>query len=544
MAAAADFVIIGSGGGSVCAAMACREAGLEPLILEKTEIFGGSTAWSGGVLWVPNHPLQAAAGVDDSPEAARTYLNTVVGETTPGSSEARREAFLESAPKLVAYLMGKGVPFRRCEGWSDYYDDLPGGCPRGRSLMTPLFNVKELGPTWAPRLRRGPVALPLDGTEGWRLQIPYSPSGLAAGLSVAARMAWQKATGKELLPVGMALQGRMLKAALAMQIAIQLNAPVVELVMKDGRVCGVRALVEGEEQVIEARRGVLINAGGFSHNATMRAQHLPAPWDPKWTNANPGDTGEMIEMAKVSGAWTDAMGEVIWLPSSEQPDGSLAWHVYDIAKPHCIVVDRSGRRIFNEGESYMAKGKAMYERGAVPCHAIFDAQHRSKYMWSVTFPGKPPQAWLDSGYMKTADTLEGLAAKCGVDAAGLRRTVEAFNGYARSGVDEEFGRGRRQYDRIFGDPGVKPNPALGAIERAPFYAVQIVPGDVGTCGGLVTDEHARVLREDRSPIPGLYATGNSTASVMGGVYPGAGASIAASFVFGWRAALHVSGAAH
>ena len=534
-----DVLIIGSGGGSVPAALACRDAGLEPLILEKTDRFGGSTAISGGVLWVPNNPLQKQAGVDDSALLARQYMDAVVGPETRASSRARREAFLEAGPRLIQYLLDKGIPFIRCEGWSDYYDDLPGGSARGRSLMVPLYDVNRLGDTWRPLLRRGPVPVPLQGTEGWRLQIPYSLDGMRAAASIAARVAWQRVTGTELVPVGMALQGRMLEAAISARIPIQLNCGVVQLLSRDGRITGAEVNVEGEARVIEARHGVIIDAGGFSHNQRMRSRYMPKPWDPKWTNANPGDTGELIEMAQALGAATEALDEAIWLPSSEQPDGSLAWHVYDIAKPHCIIVDQNGSRFMNEGESYMAKGKAMYRHNAVPCHAIFDANHRRKYMWSVTFPGKPPQEWIDSGYIKVADTLEDLASQCGIDPVGLDATVNRFNGFARTGSDEDFQRGARQYDRIFGDPRVSPNPALGTIERPPFYAVEIVPGDVGTCGGILTDEHARVLREDSTPIAGLYATGNSTASVMGGVYPGAGASIAASFVFGWLAAQHI-----
>jgi 3-oxosteroid 1-dehydrogenase len=541
--AAVDVVIIGSGGGSVPAALLCRDAGLEPLIIEKTDVFGGSTAISGGVLWIPNHPLQAPEGVADSAKLAREYMDAVIGPETKGSSRRRRDAFLNGGPRLIEYLASKGIPFIRCEGWSDYYDDMPGGCARGRSLMVPLFDATRLGKKWGSLLRRGPVALPLQGTEGWRLQIPYSFDGLRAAASIAWRVAWQRLRGSELLPVGMALQGRMLEAALKAEIPIIFGASVSELEFRDGRVGTVHVSVNGETRSIEARHGIIINAGGFSHNRHMRHRYMPKPWSPKWTNANPGDTGELIELAQTLGAATDALEEAIWLPSSEQPDGSLAWHVYDIAKPHCIIVDKLGTRFMNEGESYMAKGKAMYTHHAVPCYAIFDDNHRRKYMWSVTFPGKPPRDWIESGYMKVADTIHELAAACDIDSAGLESTVDRFNRFARVGKDDDFNRGARQYDRIFGDRRVKPNPALGPIEQGPFYAVKIVPGDVGTCGGIVTDEYARVLREDSSPIEGLYATGNSTASVMGGFYPGAGASIAGSFVFGWLAAEHIIAAA-
>jgi 3-oxosteroid 1-dehydrogenase len=191
----------------------------------------------------------------------------------------------------------------------------------------------------------------------------------------------------------------------------------------------------------------------------------------------------------------------------------------------------------------MANGQAMYAHGAVPAYAILDSRHRDWYPWGATPGGKTPQQWFDSGYMKKADTIADLAAQCGIDPSGLAATIERFNGFARTGKDEDFHRGDRAYDRVFADPSVKPNPALGAIDKPPFYAVEVFPGDVGTYGGIVTDEFARVLRGDGSVIPGLYATGNATASVTGKTYPGAGASIAASFVFGWVAARHAAGAA-
>jgi 3-oxosteroid 1-dehydrogenase len=538
----ADFVIIGSGGGSLCAAMAIVDAGRKPLILEKTDKVGGSTAMSGGVLWVPNHPLQKDAGVEDSYEKAKSYLDASVGDVGPSTSPARKEMFLRMGPKMVDYLRGKGLKFLRAEGWSDYHDELPGGCARSRSLTMEVFDANRLGPEWSAKLRRGPFDIPVRNIEGRRLQLmKRNLDGKLAAVRLGFRLIRKKLLGQQLVGMGAAIQGRMLEAALAHGVDIRLDSPVEELIEENGRVVGVRVSHGRQIRHIEAREGVLINAGGFARNAEMRRRYGPQPSSADWTNANPGDTGEMIEIAKTHGAATDLMDQAVWLVTSLQPNGSRAFHVLDIAKPHCIIVDKDGQRFLNEGQSYMRNGQAIYAHGAVPAYAILDARHREWYPWGVTPGGKPPQDWLDSGYMKQADTLEGIAAQCGIDPAGLKATAARFNGFCKTGKDLDFQRGDRAYDRVFADPSVKPNPALGPIERAPFYAVEVFPGDVGTYGGLVTDEYARVLREDGSIIPGLYATGNSTASVTGKTYPGAGASIAASFVFGWVAARHATG---
>jgi 3-oxosteroid 1-dehydrogenase len=287
---------------------------------------------------------------------------------------------------------------------------------------------------------------------------------------------------------------------------------------------------------------VLINAGGFSHNEEMRKQYQPQPSTTAWTNANPGDTGEMINIAKAHGAATDLMDATIWVAGTCPPGSARPRFAnMNLAKPHLILVDKQGQRFVNECVSYMELGQTMYAHGAVPAYMVFDHQHRSDYNWDMSPPGITPEAWISSGYMKRADTLEELAAMTGIDPAGLKATVARYNEFCKDGKDRDFQRGDREYDKYWADFTQKPNPTMGTIEKAPFYAVEAVPSDVGTFGGIMCDEHARVLRDDGSFIPGLYATGNCTASVMGRCYPGAGASIAAAFVFGYRAAQHATG---
>ncbi|MGF6995751.1 FAD-binding protein [Paraburkholderia sp. GAS32] len=556
-----DFVVVGSGGGSMCAALACKTAGKEALILEKQGKVGGSTGYSGGVWWLPNNHVMKRHGVNDSYERARQYFDAAVAYQGPGTSPARREAYLRTGPKMAEFLEQQGMQFVYADGWSDYYDTLPGGEPRGRSLLAKLFDIRELG-EWAPKLSRykGP-SIPANSNEFTELfLLKRTWGGKRKAMQLAGRMLYQKITGKELVSNGAALQGRMLQMALRADIPIWTDTPVGELIVEDGRVTGVVAIRNGREMRVHAREGVLLNAGGFSHNAEMRRKYQPQPSSSNWTNANPGDTGEVLEAAVGLGAAVDCMEEAWWVvtslgPNETLPEGARApdgsplpfMHHLDLSLPFSIMVDQDGQRFCDEAGAYMEIGQRMYRRQketgkAVPAWVVMDSRQRKYYPWGSAMQGQIPQQWLDSGYMIKAGSIEELAAKCGIDAAGLQETVTRFNGFCAAGVDSDYGRGSRAFDRCHGDPTIKPNPNLGPIEQAPFYAVRMYPGDVGTAGGLVTDEYARVLKEDGSLIPGLYATGNCTASVVGRCYPGAGSSIGASFVFGYIAALHASGA--
>jgi 3-oxosteroid 1-dehydrogenase len=536
-----DFVVAGSGGGSMAAGIYLKSIGKQPLILEKTGKIGGSTAMSGGVIWIPNHPLQAAAGVEDSIDAGRRYMAAAIGnDAGPGASLARREAYLHTGPKMISFLIEKGMDFVRADGWADYYDNLDGGCARSRSLGAPMLDAREMGPLF-DNFRLGPMDLPVPVNRLRHITLATrTPSGMWEGMKLLLRLRKAAKTGKPILSFGGALQGRMLMLADKYGVPIRINHGVVELIEEDGRITGVIASHEGKHIRIRARDGVLINAGGFSHNAAMREKYGPKPASAEWTNANPGDTGEMIEIAEQHGAALDLMDQAWWVPATLPPGGTPYMHNTDISKPHCVIVGQNGKRIMNESQSYMANGQAIYAAG-VPVWAIIDSRHRKRYAWGTQPPGAPPAEWESTGFMLKADSIEALAGKIGLDPAALRMEITRFNGFCKTGEDLDFHRGARAYDNFFGDPWCKPNPNLGSIEKPPFMAFKMVPGDVGTSGGIVTDECARVLRGDGSVIPGLYATGNSTASVMGRCYPGAGASIGASYIFAWIAAHHAAG---
>ena len=555
----ADLVIVGSGGASMCVSLLYKALGRKALIVEKQAKIGGSTGFSGGVWWIPNNPVITRNGVDDSFEKAWTYFESVVTYHGPASSKARREAFLKSGPEMVEFLERQGMKFQHADGWSDYYDDQPGGQPRGRSLVAEIFDINQLG-EWKSKLSVYPgMALPLGSEDFPTL---FMAKKTMAGKKMALRLVWRMLKNKlfkrDVRGGGAAIQGRMLQMALREQLPIETETAVRDFVVENGRVTGVLAVRNGREVRIQARDGVLINAGGFSRNREMRERWQPKPNAWQWTNANPGDTGEMIEAAMRLGAAVDCMNESWWVitslgPNQTLPEGAVNpegvpipfMHHLDLSLPHLIMVDQDGRRFCDESGAYMEIGQRLYARHAqtgrgIPAWVMLDKRHRENYPWGTAQPGKTPQSWLDSGYMKKADTLDEIARACGIDAAGLKAEVARFNDYCRKGVDPEFNRGGRAFDRAHGDPTVKPNPNLGTIEQGPFYAVAMYPGDVGTAGGIVTDEHGRVLRDDGRVIEGLYATGNSTASVMGRCYPGAGASIGASFVFGYRAAQHAA----
>lgn len=552
-----DTVVVGSGAGSMCAALVAADAGLTTAILEKQPKIGGSTGFSGGVLWLPNNPLMHRDGVADSLKESRRYLDAAVTYDGPGTSPERREAFLKSGPEMITFLERQGMLFERPDGYCDYYDELPGGSVSGRAVHVPLFDINELG-EWRDRLAvfpGRPLRVSVEEVPQLTL-VKRTWKARRVALRVAARYVSGALRRQDIRGAGAAMQGRMLQLALRAGTSVWPDTPVREFILDGDRIAGVVAARNGRSVRIGARRGVLINAGGYSHNAAIREAHGPAPAATRWTLANAGDTGEILERAMDLGAATDCLGESWWMltslgPGEKPPKGAvtkdgttaLFGHHFDISLPHVIVVDQDGNRFTDEAGSYMENGHRLYERQrqtgrAVPAWAIIESRHRKRYLWGTTL-GRTPSEWLDSGYLKIAYTIEDLARVCGIDETGLRRTVDRFNEFARTGVDLDYGRGGRAFDKYHGDPTNKPNPSLGAIEKPPFYAVAIYPSDVGSAGGLVTDADARVLRDDGTAIEGLYATGNSTASVMGRTYPGAGASIAPSFVFAFRAALHM-----
>lgn len=540
-----DFVIIGSGAASVAAALKVKEAGKTALIVEKREFFGGSTALSGGVIWIPCNSLQREAGVSDTPERARAYLDACAGPENKGSSAQRRSTFLEEGPAAIDFLRKHGMKLVHAETYSDYHETVyPGGEAQSRAIVPEIFDLNELGED-SDRIDFTPGTPPLMTHETGRLMLfgrGWASKYIVA--KVGLRMLQNKLFGRKLIGHGNSLQGRLLQIARRENLNIWMETPATGLISDNGRVNGVTVLRDGETIEVKARDGVLLNAGGFARNADMRKEHLPNPDDVEWTISNKGDTGEVLQMAMDLGADTENTDLAWWVPGTFPPNGEPHVVVFEYARPHAIVVDQQGQRYTNEATSYVQIGLNIWKRHetdpAVPSWIIMDGRHRQRYTFSSALPGKTPDDWVSSGYMKQAETIEDLARQCKLPAEQLKATVERFNGFAREGIDHDFGRGVGAYPHYLGDPTNKPNASLGTLEKPPFNAIKLYPRDVGTCGGLVTDEHARVLDKDGSVIPGLYATGNTTSSVHGPSYPGAGASIGASLAFGYAAAKHAA----
>lgn len=543
-----DFVVVGSGGGSMCAALVMRGAGKSVLVLEKAALVGGTTAISGGVMWIPNNLFMKRDGVPDSLAAATAYLDAVVGDhnDTPGATRERRHRYLVEGPRMIDFLQSQGVKLTRISNWPDYYDDRPGGSVPGRTVVAELFDVNKLGP-WKDKLR--PNFLALAATLEEALTLPHMKKSWKAKRNLAKiglRTIAAKLTGKHYVTAGAALQGAMLHAALESGADIRTDAAVRELIVENGAVTGVVADLNGKTVRIGARLGVLVNAGGFARNQAMRDEYQPGTSADR-TSVSEGDTGEMLLEMQRHGAAVAQMDAYIG-GQLTIPPGAEAAPVKPgaqglTAAPHAILVDQSGVRYLNEAGSYTDYCRAMFERDkevpAVPSWAIFDSRAIAGTMLAGTMPGaKKPQAWFDEGYLKKAETIEQLAEALKIAPTTLRATVDRFNGFAAKKNDEDFGRGGRAYDHWLGDPFHKHNATLAEISHGPFYAVPVMPGDVGTLGGVVTDVEGRVLREDGRPIAGLYATGVSTASVMGRTSPGAGVNVGPSVVFGFVSAKH------
>jgi 3-oxosteroid 1-dehydrogenase len=539
-----DLIILGSGAGGLVAALAAAERGLRTLVLEKRKVLGGSTAVSSGVVWLPNNALLAESGVFDSLELARTYLDCIVDSDQPWTSVARKAAFLDAAPRVHELLATNGVGLRfRRDGYPDYYSHRPGGLVGGRALEPTGVPARDLG-HWLDSLPPYTHPVVAYATEMPFLKLGFRTwKGRRTLTRAVARTAYSKIPGRAPVTMGRSLVGQLLRSLEQHGVEIRTGVDVTDLVRTGEAVTGVLGISDGRQWEVTSR-AVLLATGGFGKNAEMRRQYSPAPVDGQWSAAQDGDTGGGILLAQKHGAAVAEMDEAWWEPAVVLPGGKPVIAVAERFLPHSFMVDGSGHRYMNEAAPYVEAGQAMLRRHretpAVPSWLIFDARYHNRYVFLTQPPRYFPRSWYDQGVVRKASDLRSLATACDLDPNTLLRTVERFNDFARKGIDADFGRGSNAYSQYYADPRHKPNPTLGTVQQGPFYAVPIYPGDVGTCGGIVTDEHARALTPEGSPIEGLYAAGNSAAPVFGANYPGAGASIGHAMAFGLRAAEHVA----
>jgi succinate dehydrogenase/fumarate reductase flavoprotein subunit len=539
-----DVVVIGSGAGGLTAAVAARDAGCEVIVLESMENVGGSTAKSGGGFWIPNNHLMKASGVDDSYEAALTYMNEIIPEKGPASSRELRETYLKNGPEMVKWLEGLGFKAVYARGYPDYYPERPGGCTEGRCLESELFDPRLLGKQWKDRVQAMPV--PMYAVEARNLPLFLRTwSGFSTTMDIILKrtVLW-RLVGRQRVSMGGALIGQLLKILLDRSVSVWVNTPLVSLITEGDAVVGVTARRDDKNIRIRAKHGVILAAGGFEHNDAMRQQYQQHPISTEWTVGAPGNVGLGIRAGIDVGAAVDMMDEAWWMPTLLLKSGPWTL-LFERSMPYSMIVDSSGQRFMNESQSYVDCGHQQYQRHkvvpAIPAYLILDSRHRQNYIIGMDMmPRITPKSALKNGTITRADSLPELARKMGIDEAGLVATAKRFSQFAKNGRDEDFHRGDSAYDRFYSDPRVKPNPSLGPIEKPPFYALKVWPGDLGTMGGLLIDEHARVLRKDGSVIRGLYAAGNNTASVMGRTYPGPGSTIGPAMVFGMIGGRHAA----
>ncbi|WIY83041.1 FAD-binding protein [Propionimicrobium sp. PCR01-08-3] len=534
-----DVVVVGSGAAAFATALAAVDEQLSVIMVESTDQWGGNTSMSGGGMWLPNNPLMRREGAGDSREEALEYMLATIGEPGPASSKERIEAFVDSIDDFVLTAERHGMEFMRDTDYPDYYPELPGG-KIGRAIEGMNFDIKKLG-DWAAT-QRGVIPLPVRTNDIWLLGRAWStPDGFMRGAQFVFRTIGGLVAGKKLVGLGGALAAQYAHAVLVKaRVPLLLSTPAVGLEIDGERVVGVRVQDAEGERVLRARRGVMLGAGGFESNQAWRRNYQNVIG---YTSGSPGNLGKPIEFAQEIGAAVDYMDDAWWgatlAPFNDGPAGGFL--VGERALPYMMIVDGQGRRFANEAESYIDLGHHMndHDRGG-SYWMITEGRYNLRYFRTFSIQPGLIKGMTDKAFLHKARTLGELARKLGVPQENLRVTVERFNGFARTGRDQDFHKGDSAYDRYYGDPTVRPNPCLGPLEKGPFTAYKIVAGDLGTKGGLITDKDARVLREDGSVIEGLYAAGNTTATVMGHTYPGPGSTIAPAAVFGLRGGRHMA----
>ncbi|MEO6842944.1 MAG: FAD-dependent oxidoreductase [Bradyrhizobium sp.] len=557
-----DALVVGSGCAGMSAAVTAGHRGLNVLIVEKEPRFGGTTARSGGWLWIPGTSLARDWGITESPDQARTYLRHEAGNSFDA---ARVDAFLSNGPEAVDFFTSKtALRFDMPLTFPDYHAEAPGGAQGGRSMVTRPFDGHELG----EHIKNLGAPLPeltvfgmMLGSGKEIIHFMRATKSLTSAVYVAKRLSRHAGdvmrNGRGMtLTNGNALAGRLAKSAFDLQIPLWLSSPVRELIVEDGVVRGAMIERDGKPVRVTAKRGVILACGGFPHDVARRQKMFPhTPTGNEHFSPGPtGNTGDGLRLAETAGGSVqDSLpNAAAWVPVSitTRKDGSkgVMPHFIDRAKPGVIAVTRGGVRFANEGNSYhdfvQEMVKAAKPGEEITAFLVTDHRSLRKYGLGCVPPFPMPLGHhLRTGYLLRGATLAELATKAGIDPKAFEATIARFNQGAAEGRDPEFGKGSRAYNRYQGDALHGPNPCIAPIQDGPFYAIKMVVGDLGTYAGIKTDEHARALDADGRPIAGLYAAGNDMASIMGGNYPGAGITLGPALTFGYIAGKHIAGAA-
>ena len=552
-----DVVVVGSGAGGMTAALCSQAAGLSAVVVEKSDRYGGTSAVSGGGIWIPCNDQMAGAGISDSYDEALRYLQHLTGGEVP---QSRLEAYLRKAPEMVRTLENDfDVRFKSVVKYPDYFPDQPGGKPGARTMQPAAFDASKLGDEFERQREpyKGTLVLGRVTMDQVEAHVLFSRSAgwiwliLKLMWNYWTDFAWRRRSWRDRRQVlGQGLVAQLRYAMLSRKIPLQLETALESLVEEGGRVTGVVVRQGGKTRRLRAKRGVVLATGGFEWNQQMRDEFLPKPSKIEWSATPGSNTGDGIQAGRKLGAALKFMDLQWGTPCVLVPGSPVASAIFvERSLPGCVMVNQAGQRFCNEAAPYTETVNAIYADhaktgGCVPSWLVFDSRFRTNYPTGPLMPTnvvpekKLPANWLGKVYFKAA-TLDALAAQIGVDAAGLADTVTKMNVYAVTGKDPEFGKGNNEFDRYYADPRVTPNPCLAPIVQAPFYAMPLVPGDIGTKGGLATDEHARVLREDGAVINGLYAVGNCSAAVMGRTYAGPGATLGPAMTFAYLAAQHL-----
>ena len=552
-----DVVVVGSGAAGLLAAIRAADLGASVAIIEKEAAYGGTSAMSGGGIWVPNNRDISTAGVTDSVEDAFAYMRHVIPENQISDETIR--TYITTAPAMIEYMETIGVKYVPVPGYADYYPGAPGWKPGGRTMDCMSFDSRLLGEEFRylrdtqpqnkvfglTNMRISEVAVIQAQAKNWRWLASKIMFGYFSDIGGRIK-GWRDRR----LTMGGALVGSLRYQSLKRKIPLRLRTRVREFTGDQNKVEGVIAEDgNGNKISLTVRKAVVLASGGFEHNDTLRQEYLPDPTSEQWSAGSPGNTGDMVDAGQKIDAAFALMHEAWWAPTVKW-GGRTNVLFFEKGKPNLMIVNKDGRRFMNESITYNSYGECIYgAKGSpspqYPAFVVFDSTYRRKFPFgellqsSIMPDWMRPSAFGQDGLLTKANSLQELAGKLGIDADGLVATASRLKRFAQTGVDEDFNRGSDEHDRMYGDPTVKPNPCLGPVETPPFYGAQLYPGDIGTKGGMVIDNDARVQGKSGGPIVNLYAAGNCTASIMGDKYPGAGCTLGPALTMAYRAANHL-----